>query len=327
MESGSQRVEGQAAAGASPRTAVSIVIPCYRDASGLEQVFQRVGAVMDALPGPAELVLIDDGSPDGTGRCAVELARPFRHRTVVVRLARNFGQHPAVFAGLAHASGDVVVTLDSDLQYPPEQIPELIANLDAEHPVVSGSREQRNDPRVRRVITRVLSWWLGRRTGVHLRDVGSMFRAYERAVVDELLRFTEQRRFVPALVAWLGVGVREIPVRHAPRGEAGSRYRLSSLVDMFLDLITGYSIAPLRLVAALGLVGSLFGFAATVAFAVYRIAIGAGISGLVSAFALLFALAAIQLLLLALLSEYVGRIYVETRSRPYYLIGEVTTNR
>lgn len=309
------------------RVGVSIVIPCYRDAAGLDELFRRVGAAMDDLDGDAELVLIDDGSPDATARRAVDLAREFRHRTVVIRLARNFGQHPAVFAGLAHAQGDVMVTLDSDLQYPPEQIAELLAGLDDEHPVVSGARDQRHDPRARRLITRFLSWWLGRRTGVHLRDVGSMFRAYDRAVVEQLLQFTEQRRFVPALVAWLGVGVREIPARHEGRGEAGSRYRLGALVEMFLDLVTGYSISPLRLVAALGLVGSLLGFAGTAAFLVYRFAIGAGVSGLVSAFALIFGLLAIQLLLTALLSEYVGRIYVETRSRPYYLVGEVSTNR
>lgn len=328
MDTGTHpRIDSAGTDSPEPPAGVSIVIPCYKDAGGLDEVFARVGAIMDDLEGDAELVLIDDGSPDATGRRAIELGRTFRHRTVVVRLARNFGQHPAVFAGLAHASGDVVVTLDSDLQYPPEQIPELLAGLDDEHPVVSGSRQQRNDPRTRRLITRFLSWWLGRRTGVHLQDVGSMFRAYDRNVVEQLLQFTEQRRFVPALVAWLGVGVREVPVRHEGRGKAGSRYRLGALVEMFLDLVTGYSISPLRVVAGLGLVGSLLGFGGTAAFLIYRFAIGAGVSGLVSAFALIFGLLAIQLLLVALLSEYVGRIYVETRSRPYYLVGEVSTNR
>jgi Na+-transporting methylmalonyl-CoA/oxaloacetate decarboxylase gamma subunit len=125
------------------------------------------------------------------------------------------------------------------------------------------------------------------------------------------------------VVAWLGVPIKEVPIAHAPRGDQQSRYRLSSLVDLLLDLVTGYSVSPLRLLIALGLFGSAAGFIATLGFLVYRVFEGSGVSGTVSAFALVFALLGILLLLIALIGEYVGRIYVETQNRPYYVVGSV----
>lgn len=302
---------------------LSLVIPLYRDEEALEQIFARCRPVMDAVSGGAELVLVDDGGLDATTRRAAALAGSFAHPTTLVRLSRNFGQHPAVFAGLAHARGQVVVTLDSDLQYPPEEIPRLLAELSDEYPVVSGYRADRRDPWHRRLITGILTRWLNRRTRTELRDFGSMFRAYDRSTVDLMLGFTERHRYVPAVVAWLGVPIKEIPVEHAARGDQGSRYKLTALVDMVLDLITGYSVFPLRLVTTLGLVGALAGFVGTVLFLVYRIVEGSGVSGTVSAFALLFALTGIQLLIVALIGEYVGRIYSESKARPYYVVAEV----
>lgn len=305
------------------RHGLSIVIPLYRDRDALVPIFERCGAILDSAEGGGELVLVDDGGLDGTTLYASELARSYRHPTTVVRLARNFGQHPAVFAGLAHAKGDRVVTLDSDLQYPPEEIPKLLAELSAEFPVVSGYREQRKDPLVRRLVTAVLTRWLNSRTGANLRDFGSMFRAYNRETVDLMLTLTERHRYVPAVVAWLGIPIKEIPVSHQERGAQGSRYRLTSLMELLLDMITGYSVFPLRMLTMLGLAGATAGFIATICFLVYRVVVGGGISGTVSAFALVFALLGLQLLLVALIGEYVGRIYTEAKGRPYYLVGEV----
>lgn len=302
---------------------LSIVIPLYRDRDALVSIFERCGAVLDSVDGGGELVLVDDGSHDGTTPYASELARSYRHPTTVVRLARNFGQHPAVFAGLAHAKGDRVVTLDSDLQYPPEDIPKLLAELSDEFPVVSGYREHRKDPFARRIVTAGLTRWLNSRTGVKLRDFGSMFRAYNRETVDLMLTLTERHRYVPAVVAWLGIPIKEIPVAHEARGAQGSRYRLTSLMELLLDLITGYSVFPLRMLISLGLLGAIAGFIATICFLFYRVVVGRGVSGTVSAFALVFALLGLQLLIVAMIGEYVGRIYTEAKGRPYYLVGEV----
>ena len=264
---------------------------------------------------------MDDGGLDLATPRALALAATFTHPTTIVRLTRNFGQHPAVFAGLEHARGDRVVTLDSDLQYPPEEIPKLLAELGPDFPVVSGYRADRRDPVVRRLITRALTRWLNSQTQTHLRDFGSMFRAYDRNTVDLMVRFTERHRYVPAVVAWLGVPIKEVPIVHAPRGKGGSRYRLSTLVEMVLDLITGYSVFPLRLLTGVGLIASAAGFAGTIGFVVYRIVVGRGISGTVSAFALVFALLGVVLLLVALIGEYVGRIYSEAKARPYFVVA------
>jgi hypothetical protein len=148
-----------------------------------------------------------------------------------------------------------------------------------------------------------------------------MFRAYDRHTVELMVSFTERHRYVPAVVAWLGVPIKEVPIAQAPRGEKGSRYRLSGLVEMAFDLITGYSVFPLRLLTGIGLIASLGGFVGTVIFTVYRIVAGAGVSGTVSAFALVFALLAVLLLLVAMIGEYVGRIYSEAKARPYFVVG------
>jgi undecaprenyl-phosphate 4-deoxy-4-formamido-L-arabinose transferase len=302
--------------------ALSIVIPLYRDQDALVAIFERCGAVMDGIEGGAELVLVDDGGLDATTPRAVALAKQFRHPVQILRLARNFGQHPAVFAGLDASHGNVVVVLDSDLQYPPEDIRLLLGAMDDAHPVVSGYRADRQDPLARRLITRILTNYLNRRTGAKLRDFGSMFRAYDRATVELMLTFTERHRYVPAVVAWLGVPIKEVPISHQPRTAQGSRYRLSALVELTLDLITGYSVFPLRVVTALGVVGSIIGLAATVGFGIYRLTAGQSVSATTSAFALVFFLLAIQLIVLALTGEYVGRVYTEAKGRPYYLVRD-----
>lgn len=303
--------------------ALSIVIPLYRDESALAEIFRRCQPVLDGVDG-GELVLVDDGGLDGATSLAREMAETYPHRVVVVRLARNFGQHPAVFAGLAHSTGACVATLDSDLQYPPEEIPTMLAAVSDEYPVVSGFRRDRKDPLHRRLTTHLLTRWLNKRTGTDLQDFGSMFRVYDRATVDMMLSFTERHRYVPAIVAWLGVPIKEIPIDHQARGNQGSSYRLATLLDLLLDLITGYSVFPLRLLTGVGLVASLVGFLGTLFFIGYRLIEGSGVSGTVSAFALVFALLGVQLLIAALIGEYVGRVYTESKGRPYYVVRDVS---
>lgn len=304
------------------RPELSIVIPLYCDQDALDPIFARCDPAL-AGAGGGELVLIDDGSRDRTTPRALALAEGYPHPVVVVRLARNFGQHPAVFAGLAHAHGDRVVTLDSDLQYPPEEIQTLLAAQSSEFPVVSGYRRDRKDSLPRRLITRVLTRWLNGQTSTDLRDFGSMFRLYDRATVDLMLTFTERHRYVPAIVAWLGVPIKEVPIDHRSRGSRGSRYRLSSLLDLLFDMITGYAVFPLRVLTFVGLLASMAGLVGTLFFTAYRVMAGSGVSGTVSAFALVFALLGVQLLITAVLGEYVGRIYTESKGRPYYVVRDV----
>jgi undecaprenyl-phosphate 4-deoxy-4-formamido-L-arabinose transferase len=302
---------------------LSIVVPLYRDEDAVAEIFRRCEPVLDEQATGGELVLVDDGSRDRTSLVALELAQRFRYPTTIVTFTRNFGQHPAVFAGLAQARGECVVTLDSDLQYPPEEIPKLIGALGPDYPVVSGYRAVRRDPIARRMITWALTRWLNGRNHTHMRDFGSMFRAYDRRTVDLMITFTERHRYVPAVVAWLGVPIKEVPITHVPRGEQGSRYRLAGLIEMMLDLITGYSVFPLRILTGLGLIASMGGFIGTAIFVVYRIAVGEAVSGTTSAFALVFALLAVLLLLVAMIGEYVGRIYSEAKARPYFVVDSI----
>lgn len=306
------------------RPGLSIVIPLYRDEDALEAIFTRCKPILDEAGGGGELVLVDDGGLDEATARAREMAEGYPHPVVVVRLSRNFGQHPAVFAGLAHSTGATVATLDSDLQYPPEEIPVLLAELSDRYPVVSGYRENRRDPFARRIITKLLTRWLNKRTGVNLHDFGSMFRVYDRPTVELMLQFTERHRYVPAVVAWLGVPIKEVPIKHEPRGEQGSRYRLSTLFDLLLDLITGYSVFPLRVLTGLGLAAAAAGFIGTIFFLLYRVFEGSGVSGTVSAFALVFALLGVELVIIALIGEFVGRIYTEAKGRPYYIVRDAT---
>jgi undecaprenyl-phosphate 4-deoxy-4-formamido-L-arabinose transferase len=317
--------EGRSPDGSSP-VGLSIVIPLYRDEDALAAIFERCEPILSGAVGGGELVLVDDGGLDRATPRAVAMAADYPHRVVIVRLGRNFGQHPAVFAGLEYSSGELVATLDSDLQYPPEDIPMLAAQISDDFPVASGARTDRRDPMMRRFITRRLTNWLNARTGTELIDFGSMFRVYRRDVVEMMLTLTERHRYVPAVVAWLGVPIKEVPISHEARGAQGSRYRLSTLFDLLLDLVTGYSVFPLRLMTGLGLLASAAGFIGTIFFAIYRVTTGGGISGLVSAFALVFALLGVQLLLLALVGEYVGRIYSEAKGRPYYIVRDVHRN-
>lgn len=301
----------------------AVVIPCHCEQETLERLFERVSAALDKLPGRSEIVIVDDGSTDATASRAAELAVGVPHDVTVVRLARNFGQHPAVFAGLAVTRATrVVVTMDGDLQYPPERIPDMVRLVSPSCPVVSTVRQQGGRQVGRSLATRIIASWLGRRTGRPLLDYGSMFRAYDRQVVDAMLTLRERFRYVPAVAPSLGFAVHEIPVELEPRAAGRSRYRFASLANLLLDLVTSYSVSPLRLLAALGAASSFAGFLAAGVFFVYRIAVGGGASGTVGAFAMLFFLSSVQLLLLALLGEYVGRILVEVKDRPYFVVAE-----
>jgi undecaprenyl-phosphate 4-deoxy-4-formamido-L-arabinose transferase len=227
-----------------------------------------------------------------------------------------------VTAGFEHVSGEVVITLDSDLQNPPEEIPKLIDKLAEGYDVVVGWRQVRHDSILRTWPSKLINWVISRSTGVRLRDYGSMLRVYRRDVVQLLNQTEEAAKFITALTSWLGFNVVEVPVRHEA-AERTSRYRLRRLFRMTIDLATGYSIVPIQMVTALGLLMAVIGIGAGVILLAYRIIFDVNTTGLNSFIALLLALFGIQLAGLGIVGEYIGRIYVEVRHRPYYLIKTV----
>lgn len=307
----------------SPTIAYSVVIPLYNDALTLSALHRRVSAVMQGLGQPYEIVYIDDGSQDGTFSVLLEIHHQDSTHVRAIRLMRNFGQHPAVTSGFDHVAGEVIITLDSDLQNPPEEIPRLLAKLDEGYDVVTGWRQLRHDPWTRRLPSYFINWLIASTTGVRLHDYGCMLRVYRRHVVQLLNQCGETRRFITALTSWLGVNIAEVPVRHEAASLRSSRYNYRRLIRMTLDLVTGYSLVPIQLVTALGLAMASIGIAAGLFLLGWRIVFGVNPTGLSSFVALLLVLFGIQLAGLGVIGEYIGRIYMEVQGRPYYLIRTI----
>jgi undecaprenyl-phosphate 4-deoxy-4-formamido-L-arabinose transferase len=288
---------------------------------------QRISAVMQSLGQPYEIVYVDDGSRDGTFDVLLEIHHQDATHVRAIRLMRNFGQHPAVTAGFDHVAGEIVITLDSDLQNPPEEIPKLLVKLEEGNDVVTGWRQVRQDSWMRTLPSRFINWIIASMTGVKLHDYGCMLRVYRRHVVELLNQCGESRRFITALTSWLGVNIVEVPVRHETAGLRSSRYNYRRLIRMTLDLVTGYSLLPVHLVTALGLAMASIGIAAGLFLLAWRIVFGVNSSGLSSFVALLLVLFGIQLAGMGIIGEYIGRIYTEVQGRPYYLIRTVVDRK
>ncbi|OGL13595.1 MAG: UDP-4-amino-4-deoxy-L-arabinose-oxoglutarate aminotransferase [Candidatus Rokubacteria bacterium RIFCSPLOWO2_12_FULL_71_19] len=301
---------------------VSVVIPVFNEAGTLVDLHERLARTLKELGQPWEIVFVDDGSTDASAgilRALHEQDRAVR----VVRFARNYGQHAAVFAGMQRARGEVVVTLDADLQNPPEEIPRLLARMADGTEVVGGWRKSRQDPWPRRAA----SWAVNRLTsaavGVPMRDYGCMLRAYRRPVVDRLLECQEISRFIPALANTLAASVAEIPVAHAARPDRRSRYGLFRLLQLNLDLLTGFSLLPIQAVSLSGVLVAALGLGFAVFLGIRRLLVGPEVEGVFTLFAILFFFVGLQILALGLIGEYVGRIYQEVRRRPPYVISEI----
>jgi len=300
---------------------VDLVIPVYNEEASLPLLLERLRGDLAGLAIPWRVVFVDDGSRDGSWRILEREARE-DPRVLAVRLARNFGQHAAVFAGFSRCTADAVVTLDADLQNPPSEIPRLIEALDEGYDVVGGWRRQRHDSWLRRFASRIMNRLISRATGVPLRDYGCMLRAYRREIVQQMSDSGEISSFVPALAHCFTDRIAEIPVAHAEREVGSSRYSFLKLVSLLLDLLTGFSMFSLRTLSVFGLGMAGLGLTLGAGLVVLRLLLGSGwaVEGVFTLFALLFAFVGAQFLALGLLGEYLGRIYGEVRHRPRYVV-------
>jgi len=306
---------------------LTVVIPVYNEEEVLPALFARLYPALDALGRGYEIVFVNDGSRD---RSAALLRTQFEQRpdvTRVVLFSSNFGQHRAILAGFAHSRGRYVVTLDADLQNPPEEIGRLLAELDAGHDYVGTIRIERQDVAWRRYASRLVNEIRERTTQVKITDQGSMFRGYARAIVDAVNQCTEYNTFVPALAYTFSMSPVEIRVAHEERGAGKSKYSLFSLMRLNFDLMTGFSTAPMRLFSGIGIAIALLSVLFVLYLLVRRYMVGPEAEGVFTLFAIAFFLLGVALFGVGLLGEYVGRIYDEVRHRPRYIVGTVLERR
>jgi undecaprenyl-phosphate 4-deoxy-4-formamido-L-arabinose transferase len=302
---------------------ISVVIPVYNEEEGLAPLFARLYPALDALKRSYEVVFVDDGSSD---RSVAELREQFERRpdvTRVVVLARNAGQHMAILAAFAQTRGTYVITLDADLQNPPEEIGRLVAAMDAGADFVGTVRVSRQDVMWRRAASRLMNRIREGTTSIRITDQGCMLRGYHRSVIDAVNHCTEVSTYVPALAYTFARHPVEIEVSHAERTVGHSKYSLYSLVRLNFDLMTGFSTAPLQFFSVAGATIAIVSLLLVLFLAIRRLIVGPEAEGLFTLFGIAFFLIGVTLLGLGVVGEYVGRIYEQVRQRPRYTVAAV----
>ena len=301
---------------------LSVVVPVFNEEENLATLYERLTRTLEGEGEPFELIFVDDGSTDASPRILRDLAAR-DGRVLVVSFNRNYGQHAAVMAGFDQADGEVVITLDADLQNPPEEIPRLMAKIREGHDVVGTRRRHREDTPLRRLGSRMTNRIIGGVLKGPMSDYGCMLRAYRREIVESMCRCGEVSTFIPALAVTFAANPVEIEVEHAAREYGKSKYPITRLFRLLFDLVTGFSMLPMRLMSVFGLLVALTGTGFGLFLLVRRIVVGPEVEGVFTLFAVLFVFVGLLFLALGLMGEYVGRIYTEVRQRPRYVVKTV----
>jgi len=302
---------------------ISVVIPIYNEQAGLPALFARLYPALDQLGATYEVVFINDGSRDNS---VSMLAEQFRKRPDVTRVVLfngNYGQHMAILAGFEAARGDIMITLDADLQNPPEEIGNLVAKMREGYDYVGSIRRKRQDSAWRTWASKAMNGLREKITNIKITDQGNMLRAYSRNVVDLMNQCCEVNTFVPALAYRFARNPTEIMVEHEERAAGESKYSLYSLIRLNFDLVTGFSLVPLQFYSMLGMVMSLFSAVMVVVLAYRRLVVGVEADGVFTLFAVAFFFMGVILFGIGLLGEYVGRIYQQVRARPRYVVQTI----
>ena len=304
---------------------VSVVIPVYNEQDSLPELLRRTDAACRQLGRAYEIVLVDDGSRDGSAELLQEAAEAPDSHVLAVILNRNYGQHAAIMAGFEQCRGDLVITLDADLQNPPEEIPRLVEQAARGYDVVGTVRGNRQDSALRRWPSKLINLAVQRSTGVAMSDYGCMLRAYRRGIVKAMLACRERSTFIPILANCFARHTSEIVVGHAEREHGESKYGFLRLVNLMFDLVTCMTTSPLRLLSLVGAGMALAGTAFGVLLLALRLLFGAAWAGdgLFVLFAILFLFSGVQLVGMGLLGEYLGRMYNDVRARPRFFIERV----
>jgi undecaprenyl-phosphate 4-deoxy-4-formamido-L-arabinose transferase len=310
-----------------PAPLLSVIIPVYNEEEGLPALFARLYPALDKLGIAYEVLLTNDGSRD---RSAAILREQFQKRPDVTRVILfngNYGQHMAIMAGFEHCRGSRIITLDADLQNPPEEIGNLLAEMDKGHDYVGTIRRLRQDSAFRRYASRAMNKLRERITSIKMTDQGCMLRAYSRDIIDAINSTKDSSTYIPALAYSFAHRPTEIEVAHEERFAGESKYSLYKLIQLNFDLMTGFSTAPLQLFSFVGIFISIMSLLFVVYLAFRRLTIGPEEGGLFTLFGIAFFLIGITLFGIGLLGEYVGRIYEQVRSRPRYMIEGILEHK
>jgi len=307
---------------------LSIVIPLYNEEENVHILYEKLKASLDLLKMEYEILFVDDGSTDRTLSILEEIQAKDKS-VIVLSLRRNFGQTAAFAAGFDFARGDVIVTMDGDLQNDPADIPKLLEQI-KDHDLVSGWRKKRKDPFfTRRLPSIIANWLISKVTGVKLHDYGCSLKAYRRDVIKNLKLYGEMHRFIPAVASWYGVRVAEVETVHYPRLRGKSKYGISRTIKVVLDLITvkflqSFSTKPIQFFGPVGIVSGFLGFLISLYLSIDKLFFGRDIGGrpLLLLGALLI-IVGIQLIGMGLLGEMLVRVYHESQRKPIYVIKKV----
>jgi undecaprenyl-phosphate 4-deoxy-4-formamido-L-arabinose transferase len=303
---------------------ISLVIPVYNEEANLSHLIERLRPVMQKMGKSYEIIFVDDGSRDNT----LSILKSFLiyPEVRVVELTRNYGQHAAIFSGFSVVRGDIVITLDADLQNPPEEIPNLVRVMEeGDYDVVGTIRKERKDSIFRTFPSRIINVIVRKITKVNMSDWGCMLRAYRRNIVERMVKCHEHSTFIPALATYFSKKVTEIEVDHETRHAGESHYSLRKLINLQFDLVSSFSDFPLKFIMYAGIGMAILGISFGIILGIARIIYGArwAAEGVFTLFSILFAFVGFQFFALGVMGEYIGRIYREVRKRPEYMIERI----
>lgn len=307
---------------------LSVVIPLYNEEENVRELYIKLSEVLRKLGKSYEIIFVDDGSQDGTLRILEEIQKS-DPKVVVLSFRRNFGQTAAFAAGFDFARGDVVITMDGDLQNDPADIPRLLEAIE-DADLVSGWRKKRKDPFFsRRFPSIVANWLIGKVTGVRIHDYGCSLKAYRRDVVKNLKLYGEMHRFIPALASWYGVKIKEIEVTHHPRYRGKSKYGITRTIKVLLDLVTvkflhSFSTKPIQFFGPIGVLFMILGFLIVGYLFLIKILKGVPIGGRPLLLGGFFSfLIGLNFIGMGLLGEMIVRVYHETQKKPIYILKKI----
>jgi undecaprenyl-phosphate 4-deoxy-4-formamido-L-arabinose transferase len=298
---------------------VSVLVPVLNEEESLPELQKRLRNTLNDIRKPYEIIYINDGSTDTT-EVLLERFHADDKRVKVIELNRNYGQHMALFSGFEFAKGEIVITIDADLQNPPEEIPKLVEKAEEGFEVVATYRKQRKDSLFRKLPSYIVNKITAKLVGVKLRDYGCMLRAYRRNIIDYMNMCPESSSFIPALANTFAKKITEIEVAHDERKTGTTKYSLFKLWRLNFDLMTSFSLWPIQMISTLGVAIAAVGLLFALFLLARRLLIGPEGEGVFTLFGILFFFIGIQILALGIIGEYIGRIYQEVRRRPRFII-------